>query len=244
MKLLFVGAHSDDVEILAGGTICQHSRLGDDVSVVIMTDGSKGCRGISPEETSRLRQKEQQTACSILGASLVGFGLCVDGLLMDNEATRVSLARIVCRAAPDAIVTHCECDYHPDHCACLPIVRAAVQLAFQVEEIAASNNHGGGYVRSPQIMLMDSLSGSGFSPHFFVDVTDTSETKQEALSAHTSQIRAMAAEQIDLLEMASAQARWRGEQAGVKAAEAFAFHNDWAVTRALHCLPLARPNDC
>jgi len=186
-----------------------------------------------------IRKREQQDSCDILGTRLVEFGICMDGLLIDNEANRLTLAQIIRDNAPHVIVTHNEHDYHPDHCTCLPLVRAAIQLAFHIKESGKDAEDCITYNRSPQIILMDSVSGSQFSPHFFVDVTGNWVKKRDALIAHKSQIEMMAKEKIDLIELACSQTRWRGEQSGVEIAEAFRFYNDWAVTHAIGALPLA-----
>jgi hypothetical protein len=42
MKLLAIGAHPDDIEILMGGTIAAFQAQGDEVVVAIATDGARG----------------------------------------------------------------------------------------------------------------------------------------------------------------------------------------------------------
>ena len=49
-NILAIGAHPDDVELGCGGTISKHLELGDEVYVLIMTNGEKGSHAPNREE--------------------------------------------------------------------------------------------------------------------------------------------------------------------------------------------------
>ncbi|HCL26946.1 MAG TPA: hypothetical protein DIC52_00735, partial [Candidatus Latescibacteria bacterium] len=42
MKILAIGAHPDDLEYGCAGTLIKHAQRGDDVFMMIITDGSAG----------------------------------------------------------------------------------------------------------------------------------------------------------------------------------------------------------
>lgn len=78
--LVAVGAHADDVEINAGGTIAKWAGAGGRVHIVMATNNCSGpiippdgneaaMRRLGPAETSRVRHQEQEKAAALLGAT-------------------------------------------------------------------------------------------------------------------------------------------------------------------------------
>src|SRR5690606_3164843 len=66
MKILAIGAHPDDVEILMGGTVAAFQAQGDEVVVAIATDGAKGGT-MEPAELVKVRQREAAEAAAVFG---------------------------------------------------------------------------------------------------------------------------------------------------------------------------------
>jgi LmbE family N-acetylglucosaminyl deacetylase len=62
LDLLAFGAHPDDVELFAGGTMAKMASLGHATGIVDMSRGELGTRG-----TPSLRKQEAATAARILG---------------------------------------------------------------------------------------------------------------------------------------------------------------------------------
>ncbi|MBR1538166.1 MAG: PIG-L family deacetylase, partial [Bacteroidales bacterium] len=85
-KILVVGAHPDDPETGAGGTICLLTDAGHEVVCVYLTRGEAGIPGKSHEEAAAIRVVECTNACAVTGSSHI-FMDQVDG------ATEVNLAR-------------------------------------------------------------------------------------------------------------------------------------------------------
>ena len=78
VDILAFGAHPDDVELSAAGTIMKHIAQGKTVAIVDLTQGEMGSRG-----TIHTRYEEAAAASEILGISHRenlkmedGFGLC------------------------------------------------------------------------------------------------------------------------------------------------------------------------
>ncbi|MBR6932836.1 MAG: PIG-L family deacetylase, partial [Bacteroidales bacterium] len=67
-KILVIGAHPDDPETGAGGTICLLTRAGHDVVCVYLTRGEAGIRGKTHAEAAAIRVVESERACAVTGA--------------------------------------------------------------------------------------------------------------------------------------------------------------------------------
>ena len=67
-KILVIGAHPDDPETAAGGTMCLLTDAGHEVVSVYLTRGEAGIPGKSHEEAAAIREKEAKAACAVTGA--------------------------------------------------------------------------------------------------------------------------------------------------------------------------------
>jgi LmbE family N-acetylglucosaminyl deacetylase len=114
MRVLAVGAHPDDIEILCAGTLAACKARGDEIFMAVATDGRMGHKEILPPELAQVRRKEQEAAAKILGAELVMLGFR-DEYVFDNEAARNVVMDLYRRVKPDFILTHWNGCYHPDH---------------------------------------------------------------------------------------------------------------------------------
>src|SRR5579864_1364472 len=106
--LLIVGAHPDDPEFSAGGTVAAFTAAGQAVHYVICTDGSKGSkdRSVNPHDLVRRRQDEQRGAAEELGVASVTFLEQIDGELENNRAVRIRIARRIRELRPHVLITH------------------------------------------------------------------------------------------------------------------------------------------
>src|SRR5262245_37122417 len=68
LKVVFVGAHPDDVETSAGGTVAKYSDQGHDAVILYLTRGEVGMKGKSKDEAGSIRGGEAEKACEILKA--------------------------------------------------------------------------------------------------------------------------------------------------------------------------------
>lgn len=95
--LMAFGAHADDIELQAGGTMAKYRRLGYETVYVMVTNNAAGCirerdrRGqvisgfYPPARTMALRRKEALAAAKVIGASRVVFLDYKQGELWDAE---------------------------------------------------------------------------------------------------------------------------------------------------------------
>ena len=118
---LAVGAHPDDVEFQAGGTLAKWAAAGCLVHHLILTDGAKGTW--NPDEDIpalvEARRAEQQTAAKALGANgeVVMLGE-VDGELESGLELRERVAYWIRMLRPDVVLGHDPWKryrVHPDH---------------------------------------------------------------------------------------------------------------------------------
>jgi len=114
MRFLFIGAHPDDCDEFAGGTLIALARTGHTVKCVSVTDGSAGHQTMSRREAARVRLLEAKRAGEVAGAGYEVMDIA-DGMLEANLVSRHRLMAVIRLFAPDVIVTHRPNDYHPDH---------------------------------------------------------------------------------------------------------------------------------
>lgn len=157
MKVLVVGAHPDDAEMMCGGTICLHNGKGDDVCIVVATNGN-----------SENRCKEARDAAAALKINEITFLGLIDGVVTDRLETVKLLEPIISRLKPDIIYTHTYKDRHQDH-------RNIAYATFS----AARN--------CKCILTCEvSSTTSDFSPHLFTDITEVLERKISILRLYRS----------------------------------------------------------
>ena len=215
-NIAVVAAHPDDEILGCGGTIAAHSRRGDTVSVLILAEGIAS-RGTweTPAMQERLYQAARR-ANDIVGTARLDFGQ-----LPDNRMDGVNLLDVVKRVEaffsevrPNCIYTHFPHDLNVDH-----------RIASQAAVTAARPLPGSTlttvlFFESPSSTEWAArVSGDGFSPNWFADISATLETKSHALQAYEMEMRPFP--HARSIEAVQHLARWRGASAGLPASEAF-----------------------
>ena len=112
MRILAAGAHPDDIEIFMFGLLSLCKFRGDEITMLVATDGSLGGK-MKKEEVTRLRGIETTNALKDLG-DLFLLKL-PDGSLGDYESHKIKIKEKVLEISPDIIITHAPNDYHSDH---------------------------------------------------------------------------------------------------------------------------------
>ncbi len=194
--VIAVGAHPDDIEWYAGGTLAKLVADKKRVIVVIATDEA----GL--KET---RQKEQIRASEIIGYDKVVFLSYPDGSLRDQPRANVveKLRDLYEKYDPDTVLTfdpyiHSALYHHPDH---ISAGEAAIE---------AARKEGIGNVY---------LFHSG-APDTWVDISETVDLKIKGRNAHKSQnLRILTPFGMDYPVKESAYLE--GRKAGLPYAESF-----------------------
>lgn len=233
LRVLAVGAHPDDLEILCGGTLARYANEGHIVTMCVATDGSAGHMTMSPDELVRVREAEARASASVIGADLDWLGL-VDEFVVDDRETRLRLVDAVRRAKPDLVITHAPNDYHHDH----RIVSTLVTTASFMATLPNVKTELAPHQRVPPVYYMDTLAGHSFNPTEFVDITDTLATKKKMLACHESQLLWLSDhDATDMMDAVNVVAKARGFQSGATFAEGFKQEATWLRTPPTRLLP-------
>jgi len=192
MKILAIGAHPDDIELGAGGTIAQHANEGDEVHFLVLTYGEKGGDKLE-------RKREAERSAKILKAKSLHFGEIKDTQISDGIETILKIEKIIDKICPDRVYTQCVQDRHQDH---RNAAYATFSAARKVAEVFS--------YESPD-------SYPRFVPQYYIQISDTISVKIRALKQFSTQQnrRFFEAEAIRGL------AKFRGYQVGIPYAEAF-----------------------
>ncbi|GLW72068.1 hypothetical protein Kpho02_43670 [Kitasatospora phosalacinea] len=162
VRMLVVGAHPDDVEIAAGGTIHRRADDGWDITVLTLSPGGGGG---DPAE----RRREAHRAAESMGARLVLEDL-PDGSIRDDSSTVRVIERTVAETAPDLVLVHSDHDTHQDHRAVHRSTRVACRQV-------------------PRVFCYQSPSATvDYRPNRFVALREQDvEAKLASIRAHGSQ---------------------------------------------------------
>ncbi len=187
-RLLVIGAHPDDNEFGAGGTVAKLTRQGWEATYIICTNGNKGSHDpeISTYRLSEIREGEQRAAADALGVGKVIFLRYNDGELEPTAALRSEIALYIRHFKPHYVFTHDPWKHymlHPDH--------RAVGFA-TIEGIVSARDHlfmpglgqiGIGLWRPEALFLW-----MAEDPDHFEDIGETLDLKLASLREHHSQL--------------------------------------------------------
>ena len=189
MNILIVAAHPDDELLGCGGTIARLSREGHSVFVAILGEGV----------TSRFERRDQadRKLIQALQDSIrkVGQMLGVKDLtfyqLPDNRFDTVPLLDIIkpietliMDLKPQVVYTHHGGDLNIDHA----IINGAVLIATRPPAASTVKTVYAFEVVSSSELTFQSLNPV-FRPNTFIDVSETLETKIEAMKIYETEIR-------------------------------------------------------
>lgn len=94
MKVLAVGAHPDDLEILCVGTLAKYAQRGDSVTMAVATNGEVGSPTLCKAEIAEIRRHEAEASAAVIGAHLIWMNY-PDEFLFSTEETRLTFLNMV-----------------------------------------------------------------------------------------------------------------------------------------------------
>lgn len=229
MNVLAIGAHPDDIEFYAAGTLAKYVTKGHKVFLASATSGNIGSSTHSMDEIAAIRKEEGKRSAAVIGAEFI----CLDyddEMFFEDKAARLAFIDLVRYCRADLILTHNPVDYNPDHELTSKIIKD-IAVMIPIANIKTKNPP---YDNIPQIYYWESVFGMGFIPTDYVDITDTFEIKKQMLNQHESQKQWLKDNYKDkvgeadsmFFEAITVNCRYRGMQCGVKYAEAFIRAND------------------
>lgn len=190
-KILAVGAHPDDVEIMCAGVLFRLARHGYEIHVATMALGDCGSTEHGAHEIRRIRRAEAEEACRVLGAKYhyAGFNDCA--IFNDDQANRRTTA-LLRDIDPEMVFTHPPQDYMTDHEATSLLVRNACFYApvpnydtLNYTSIARSSAVPFLFYAQPLEGI--DIFGRQVRPQFYVDITKSIGAKLDMLAKHKSQ---------------------------------------------------------
>ncbi|WP_223270937.1 PIG-L deacetylase family protein [Halomicrobium mukohataei] len=209
--MLVIGAHPDDEVLGAGGAMAKHAAAGDEVHVLIVTEGTTQQYG-DDEDLIEEKQTDARTCAETLGVSAIHFGGLPD-MRLDEVAhvdVNAAIEDACAEIGPDIVYTHSRREVNRDHVEIHDSTLVATRPGTDVSTVLAYETPSS----------TDFAPGTdGFDPDLFVDIEEHLETKIEAFGSYEIEKRPFPHPRSP--EALEAIARSRGAASGVPAAEAF-----------------------
>ncbi|MDO8621060.1 MAG: PIG-L deacetylase family protein [Candidatus Levybacteria bacterium] len=222
--ILAIGAHPDDTDFGASGTIAKWVEEGATAYYLICTDGSRGSKDpkMTHQKLALIRRKEQEEAAEVLGIKKVFFLDHADTQLVVDNVLKEQIVRIIRKVRPNTVITMDPTFYysqkfgfinHTDHRAaglatldaCFPLSRD--RLTFPQHEKEGLKPH-----KVEELLLVNLEKAD-----FLVDITTTIDKKIKALACHKSQF-----DDFKKIEkMIRTRSKMQGKKVGYKFAESF-----------------------
>ncbi|OLT37073.1 hypothetical protein BJF79_30245 [Actinomadura sp. CNU-125] len=168
--MLAVFAHPDDAELACGGTLASFRDGGYDVHILALTDGSN-----SSVPRPQDRRREAEASAAIIGATITIEDL-PDGEVRVAGPTFAKVERWMRELSPDVVITHftspLPLDDHQDHHATGLVATTLAKRAI-----------------TPQLIIQGEppVLNAGFTPNFFVDVSEFMPKKLAAIAQYESE---------------------------------------------------------
>lgn len=227
IDIVVIAAHPDDIEFGTAGSVARWVQQGATVTFVLITKGNAGSNDPDAdlEALAQTRIAEQKAAADMLGVQRVIHLGYEDGTLQPTMALRRDLTRILRDIKPyrvvcqDPTTVFARDNYinHPDH-------RAAGEAAIYATFPSAETRP-----------IFPELLAEGYEPHkvselylnltmnptHYMDITDTFETKLNALRCHVSQLGSGEDFDNGVRKFITERSLEAGERIGVTHAEMF-----------------------
>ena len=179
MDCLAIGAHPDDAELFAGGTLASCIAKGYEVGILHLTRGECGTRGSAEER--RIEAGDAAKALGVAPANMAILDLG-DARLANSEENRLQVIRIIRQWRPRLVLHHLHLDRHPDHRKASRLCEDACFYA----GLARIGTDQEAYRPPSRLMFFNNTAPSP-PADLIVDISDFFERKMAALAAYRSQ---------------------------------------------------------
>lgn len=221
IDILAIGAHPDDIELCASGTLLKMIGLGHSVGLLDLTMGELGSNGSGP-----LRLREAEHARQLMGAQW-RHNLCLrDGFFEVNEASILAVAKIIRLTRPSIIMANAPQDRHPDHGRGAELVDRACFIS-GLAKVEIKDDEDNPLERWRPRIVLNFIQDRHIQPDIVVDIKDFYQRKMEVIGAYSSQFF-MNKDRIstpisgeDFWQFLEARSREMGRAGGVEIAEGF-----------------------
>lgn len=168
-KILIIGAHYDDPELAAGGSIAKWVKESKEVYKVILTDNVTNFAKRKIFVDNKSSKIESVKSCKILGCKEIEeFPLQPCTNLLFNKKQMQIIESFILDKNIDTVILHNLFDIQQDHVNAATISYVAGRYCDNILT----------YQSNKYVLPLD------FYPRFFVDITDTIEQKKRALECY------------------------------------------------------------
>ena len=231
--ILAFGAHPDDVELAAAGTLIHHIRKGAKVAVVDLTSGELGTRG-----NAETRAAEAEQSRLIMGVESRMNLQLRDGFFENDESSLMKVIYALRYFRPRVVLANAISDRHPDHGRAAQLVSRACFLAGLPKIITLENEKEQAAWR-PQAVY-HYIQDRHINPDLVVDISDSFTQKMEAVKAFATQFYREGDDgpktpisSAEFLHFIEARARDFGRSIGVEFGEGFTTERPVGITNLL-----------
>ncbi|MEO9511578.1 MAG: bacillithiol biosynthesis deacetylase BshB1 [Flavobacteriaceae bacterium] len=182
LDILVFGAHPDDAELGAGGTIAKEVARGKKVGIIDLTRGELGTRG-----SAEIRDTEAAKAGKVLGVSVRENLKFADGFFINDKKHQLEIIQIIRKYRPEIVLCNAIDDRHIDHpkgsklvsdaCFLSGLVKITTKLLDNEKELEPWR---------PKVVY-HYIQWKNIEPDFAVDVSGFMKKKTEAILAYSSQ---------------------------------------------------------
>jgi N-acetylglucosamine malate deacetylase 1 len=180
VDILAFGAHPDDVELSASGTILKHIKEGKKVAIVDLTQGELGSRG-----TIETRYQEAEQASNIMGISKRVNLKMEDGFFSHTKENLIKIIEQIRYFKPQIVLANAIQDRHPDHRKGSKLVSEACFLA-GLKKIETVFMEVSQEVYRPTAVY-HYIQDRYVKPDFVIDVSEFIDQKIEVIKAYKTQ---------------------------------------------------------
>lgn len=236
MDILVFGAHPDDAELGAGGTIAKEISLGKKVGIVDLTRGELGTRG-----SADIRDTESAAAAKILGVTVRENLRFRDGFFTNDEAHQLEVIKMIRKYRPKIVLCNAVEDRHIDHGRGSSLVSDACFLS-GLRRIATTHENEKQVEWRPKLVY-HYIQWKNLVPDFAVDISNFITIKTDAILAYSSQFHDPDSEEPEtpissktFIESVNYRAKDLGRLIGTEYAEGFTVERMVAVDSLDHLI--------
>lgn len=227
LDVLALSAHPDDTELCCGGTLAALVNQGKKVGVVDFTQGEMGTRG-TPEQ----RLKEAEKAADIIGLEVRDNLGLPDSQIESNRMYQKKIIEKIRTYRPHVCLVGAPSDRHPDHGNSTQLALDAIYFS-GLTKIETTDGKGNSQERWRPSHTLHFMQDRPFQPDLVFDITDTFETKKDAILAFETQFNVQDSgdepetyiSSEEFFEGIEARARHYGHLIGAKYGEPFKYQN-------------------
>ncbi len=180
VDILAIGAHPDDVELSAAGTLLKHKSMGKKLALVDLTQGELGTRG-----TKETRYDEAATASKLLGLEARVNLKMADGFFSHSEENLRLIIEQIRYFKPEIVLLNAVKDRHTDHGKGSKLASEACFLSGLMKIETYFNGVKQEQHRPKAVYHY--IQDRYIKPDFVIDVTNFVEQKIEVIKAYKTQ---------------------------------------------------------